>query len=130
MTSDPLFLILNPVKTSRAAEFEAFFRDVLQPAVQAHNPDVADKVRLWKATEPEPGEALTIYVFVAEGVSSWADLDLMPAFTAQFGEAGARSSLEIFGGFFAERRDWAATWAEAMTAEEGGKQYGWQLEQL
>lgn len=130
MTTDPRFLILNPVKTSRAAEFEAFIRDVLQPAVTAHRPDIADRVRLWKASEPEPGAALTIYAFVAEGVSSWEDLDLMPAFTARFGEAEAQRSIETFGSFFVERRDWAAAWAEALTGEEGGKQYGWQMEQL
>jgi len=128
------FLILNPVLTDRVVDFEAFTRDVLAPAVQAHSPETSDKVQLWKASEPEPGaDGITIYAFVADGVSSWDDLDLLPAFTAHYGEEEAKRHLETFGGFFADHRAWAASWAAAFGPEaedEEGRQYGWQMQHL
>ena len=130
MTSDQAFLILNPVKAARATEFEVFVRDVLQPAVQAHRPEIAKKVRLWKASDPEPGEALIIFAFVAEGIPSWEDLDLLPSFTAHYGETEAEELLETFGSFFVQGGEWAAAWAAAMAAEEGAQQYGWQMQQV
>jgi len=128
------FLILNPVHTDLADDFEAFVRDVLGPAVQAQSPETSDKVRLWKASEPEPGSgAITIFVFVVDGVSSWDDLDLLPTFTAQYGEEEAKRLLDTFGGFFADRQTWAASWADALGSEVGdeeGQQYGWQMQQV
>src|SRR5680860_1562981 len=55
MTLEQQFLILNPVHTDRADDFEVFVREVMGPAVQAQQPELRDKVRLWKASEPEPG---------------------------------------------------------------------------
>ncbi len=130
MTSDERFLILNPVEATRASEFEAFVRDVLQPAVQAQQPDIAHKVRLWRASEPEPGASIIIFAFVAEGISSWDDLNLLPVFTAQYGEAEALDLLDTFGSFFVEGREWATAWAAAVAADEGAQQYGWQMNQV
>lgn len=134
MTLEQQFLILNPVHTDRAGEFEVFVRDVLGPAVQAQQPELRDKVRLWKASEPEPGSgAITIFAFVAEGVSSWDDLDLLPTFTAHYGAEEAKRLLDTFGDFFADNQVWAAAWTAAMSpgaGEEEGRQYGWQMQQL
>ena len=130
MTTDPRFLILNPVKAHQAAAFEAFVREVLQPAVQAHQPEVATQVRLWRASEPEPGDAFVIFVFVAEGVASWEDLDLLPVFTAEYDDAQAQQHLETFSNFFVSGSEWAAAWASAMSEDDGGQQYGWQMSQV
>ncbi len=131
MDTDPRFLILNPVKTDQATEFEAFVREVLQPAVEAHQPEIATKVRLWRASENEPGEGFTIFAFVAEGVASWEDLNLLPAFSAQYGDDQAQQLLETFSGFFVRGREWAAAWEAAMSDDdEGARQYGWQMQQV
>ena len=135
MASNDVFLILNPVRTELAGQFEAFVSDILGPAVAAHQPELRDKVRLWRATEPEPGaQSITIYAFVAQGVSSWADLDLLPAFTEHFGADEAERHLERFNDLFVDPRTWMTAWTRAWAEEGSGddvaRQYGWQMEEL
>lgn len=135
MASNDVFLILNPVRTELADQFEAFVNDILGPAVAAHQPELSGRVRLWRATEPEPGaQAITIYAFVAQGVSSWEDLDLLPAFTEHFGADGAQRHLADFNDFFVDHQTWMTAWTRAWTEEGGGddvaRQYGWQMQEL
>ena len=135
MASNDVFLILNPVRTELADQFEAFVSGVLRPAVAAHHPELNDKVRLWRATEPEPGaQAITVYAFVAQGVSSWEDLDLLPAFTAQFGAEGAERHLARFNDLFVDHQAWMTAWTRAWSDDEsdddGARQYGWQMQEL
>ena len=134
MASHDVFLILNPVRTELTDQFEAFVKDILRPAVAAHQPELSDKVRLWRATEPEPGaQTVTIYAFVAEGVSSWEDLDLLPSFTEHFGAEEAERHLARFNDLFVDHQTWSEAWTRAWT-EEGsgadGRQFGWQMREL
>ena len=122
-------LILNPVRSELAEEFERYVRDVLAPAVAAHQTGMLSKVRLWRAAEPEPGTTgIIIYAFVAQGVSSWEDMDLRPPFTAHYGEAEAGRLLEQFNSFFVDHRTWVESWNAHEVGEEDGPQYGWQME--
>jgi hypothetical protein len=136
MATTDLFLILNPVRTESAEDFETFVRDVLAPAAVAHRPDLRDKVRLWRSTEPEPGGGtVTIYAFEAQGISSWDDLELDSAFIERYGSDEAEHHLERFSNFFVDPQEWMRAWSDAWAAavpsgDEGDRQYGWQMQKL
>jgi hypothetical protein len=124
-----MFLIFNPVRAEAADGFETYVRDVLGPAVASHEPEMLDKVELWRASEPEPGDAgIIVYAFLARGVSSWEELELEPAFRSHYGEEEAEKALEQFGKFFADHRAWVESWSSREVDEGEGSQYGWRLE--
>jgi hypothetical protein len=130
VTTEQSFLILNPVRTERAEDFERYVREVIGPAVGAQQPAMLSKVRLWRASEPEPGATgILIYAFVVEGASSWEDLNLAPLFSAHYGDDEAGRLLKQFDEFFVDHGTWVESWSAHEVGEENGPQYGWQMEQ-
>lgn len=130
MTTQMRFLLLNPVRTDKAGDFEEFVRDVIGPAVEGQRPDTTQLVRLWKATEAEAGGSnITVFAFVAE-TGDAEDLDLLPLFISHYGEDEAHRLLERFDGFFADHEAWMSSWAAAEPGEEGSAQYGWRMQEI
>jgi hypothetical protein len=125
------FLVLNPVRTDRAEDFERFVRQVLQPAVEAQQPGMADKVRLWRAAEAESGDGdVTIYAFVAESGNP-DTLDLSVPFRAHYGDERAAELLDEFNDFFVEFDTWKAGWRAIEDPEEGpARQYWWEMREV
>ncbi len=130
MSTDPMFVILNPVRADAAEDFETYVREVLSPAVASHQPEMLGKVELWRASEPEPGDAgIIVYAFLARGVTSWEELELAPAFRSHYGEQQAETELGRFGRFFVDHRAWIGSWSSRELDEDETSQYGWRMEQ-
>jgi hypothetical protein len=123
-------LVLNPVRSDRAAEFEAFVHDVLEPAVRAHGADVDLQVQMWRARAPESGNAgVTFFAFLAD-TGELEHLDLVGPFHAFYGEERGEELLQQMDELLVD----FDTWRDALRPfeDEAGvaRQYWWQMEDV
>jgi hypothetical protein len=121
--SEPLHLVLTPVRADRAAEFERFVADVVAPAAQAERPDLDNRWRIMRSTGPRDG--VVTYALMLEGGSLSDDWDLETVLSAHYGQDKAQSLVQDWAGTLAPIGPWAEA---AATAGQEDNQATWTLE--
>lgn len=120
---DQLHVVLQPVRADRTADFERFMAEVVTPAVRAQRPDLADRWRVMRASEP--ADDVVTFAFLLEGGSLTDDWDLEVLLPAHFGAQQADLLFAQWSETFAPLRPWAEA---AVSAAQDGSQLVWSLE--
>ena len=115
-------LLLNPVRTERAQDFERFLVETVVPAVRAQRPELDGRWRVLRAAEPDTDEVVT-YVFVFDG-GTLDDWELDAILPAHYGADEAQRLADEWMDTFAPRAGWVAALAGD---EDEGPQVGWTL---
>jgi len=103
--AEQLHLVLQPVRSDRADDFERFLRDVVEPAVRTQRPDLEGRWRAMRATEASDG--VVTYAFFLEGGSLNEDWELGLLVPAHYGEDEAERLFSEWGETFAPLDQWA-----------------------
>jgi hypothetical protein len=123
MSDQQTHVILNPVRTDRAEEFERFLRETVVPAVRARSPELDGRWHVLRATEPD-GDGVVTYVFLFDGGDLDDDWDLGTLLPAHYGTEEGERLLDEWLGTFAPRSEWAGLLADE---DDDGPQVGWTL---
>ena len=91
----PKFMAVTPVKPGREADFEAFVRDVIDPADQQARPHVSGTWRLLRPVGQPSEGAQAAYVFLFYG-DTWDDYDLEALFREAYGEDTGAQRIQQF----------------------------------
>jgi len=121
--AEHIHLALQPVRADRADEFERFLADVVQPAVLAQRPALADRWRVLRASGSSNG--VVTYAFILDGGSITEDWELDVVLPAQYGKEEAQRLINDWLGTFAPLEPWAKA---AMSAGQESNQLVWTLE--
>ena len=94
----PKFMAVTPVKPGREAEFEAFVRAVIAPAVQRVRPHVSGTWRLLRPVgQPSEGAGAThVFLFYSD---AWDDYELESLFKEAYGEDTGNQRNQEFENF-------------------------------
>jgi hypothetical protein len=121
--TEQLHLILNPVRSDRAKDFERFLAEVVVPAVRAQRPDLDGRWRVMRSSEPS-GDVVT-YVFMLEGGSLAEDWELGVLLPAHYGEEEAERLFKTWTETFAPLDAWADA---AVSSGRESNQLVWTME--
>jgi hypothetical protein len=123
--TEQLHLVLHPVRADRAADFERFLSEVVEPAVRAQRPELGERWRVMRSDVPRDG--IVTYAFLLEGGSLTEDWELDVVLSAQYGEQEAQRLVGEWIDTFAP----LDRWAEAAVAEgQENNQTVWTLERV
>ena len=88
--SEQTLIAINPVRADRADAFAEWLRSVVAPAVRAHQPHLAQRLRVLRGTEAEDG--VVVFAFVFDGGTD-EDWELRPLLEKELGSEGADRAL-------------------------------------
>lgn len=121
--TEPLHLVLHPVRADRVDDFQRFLNEVIRPAVAAERPHLEGRLRVLRSTEPSDG--VVTYAFLLEGGDLAEDWELDDVLVAHYGEAEAERLTSDWVETFAPLTRWAQA---AASAGGDSNQAVWTLE--
>jgi len=89
-SSEQTLIAINPVRADRADAFTEWLRSVIAPAVRAHQPHLAERMRVLRGTGTEDG--VVIFAFLFDGGTD-DDWDLRRLLEQALGPEGADRAL-------------------------------------
>jgi hypothetical protein len=103
-SSEQTMIVLNPVRADQADAFTQWLRTVVVPAVNDHQPHLADRWRVLRGTETEDGAVLFAFLFDGGTDEDW-DLRLLLE-KARGPEGADRALAEMQGMLTQEQYGW------------------------
>lgn len=121
-------IYLTPVAADQAEEFERFLVEVVEPAIQARRPDLADRWRLLRPVRPETADGgVLTYAFIFDGGDVDDDWNLSKLLPPHYGDAESERLLEGWTSTFVPYSQWIAALGQP---EDDITQTGWTFEPL
>ena len=116
-------IYLSSVAADRAADFERFLNETVEPILQEYRPDLVGKYRYLKATQPDSDDPPVVtFAFLFDGGDLADDWELHRLLSPRYGDEKAEALLEEWAETFVPLDRWLAALGERFA---GAPQIGW-----